>query len=184
APLDLVETARHLTGTRTAGADRTTAGAATQGGSVQPPPLGAFGRYVLLDEVARGGMGVVYRARHKSLERMFALKVLLSGDLTNDVARRRFLREAEAAAQLDHPSIVRVHDFGEHEGRAYIAMDFAEGPSLGALLADPKESPTRLLQLFVKVADAVHYAHSRGIIHRDLKPQNVVVDATDTPRIL
>lgn len=182
-PLDLVETARHLTGTRKAGADRTTAGSA-QPGAPQPPQLGAFGRYVLLDEIARGGMGVVYRARHKELERVFALKVLLSGDLSNDVARRRFLREAEAAAQLDHPSIVRVHDFGEHEGRAYIAMDFAEGPSLGALLNDPEQPADRLLKLFAKVADAVHYAHSRGIIHRDLKPQNVVVDKTDTPRIL
>jgi serine/threonine protein kinase len=182
-PLDLVETARHLTGTRTAGADRTTAGNATPG-TPQPPPLGAFGRYVLLEEIARGGMGVVYRARHAELDRVFALKVLLSGDLSNDVARRRFLREAEAAAQLDHPSIVRVHDFGEHEKRAYIAMDFAEGQSLSSILNDPNQPLARLLWLFTKVSDAVHYAHSRGIIHRDLKPQNVVVDKTDAPRIL
>ncbi|HZU95494.1 MAG TPA: serine/threonine-protein kinase, partial [Planctomycetota bacterium] len=182
-PLDLVETARHLTGTRTAGADRTTAGNTTPG-TPQPPPLGAFGRYVLLEEIARGGMGVVYRARHAELDRVFALKVLLSGDLSNDVARRRFLREAEAAAQLDHPSIVRVHDFGEHEKRAYIAMDFAEGQSLSSILNDPTQPLARLLWLFTKVSDAVHYAHSRGIIHRDLKPQNVVVDKADVPRIL
>jgi serine/threonine protein kinase len=186
-PIDLVETARHLTGFRSAGADRTTAGASTTG-ALSAPPLGAFGRYVLLEEVARGGMGVVYRARHAELDRTFALKILLSGDLKNDVARRRFFREAEAAAQLDHPSIVRVHDFGENEGRAYIAMDFAQGPSLSSLLNDAAQPMSRLLSLFAKVTDAVHYAHSRGIIHRDLKPQNVVVESTGsedgTPRIL
>jgi serine/threonine protein kinase len=186
-PPDLVDTARHLTGARNAGADRTTAGSASAG-TAPAPALGAFGRYVLLEEVARGGMGVVYRARHKELDRIFALKVLLSGDLANDVARRRFLREAEAAAQLDHPSIVRVHDFGEFEGRAYIAMDFAAGQSLGAVLNDPSHALERLLGLLAQVADAVHYAHSRGIIHRDLKPQNVAVEAAPdgalTPRIL
>jgi serine/threonine protein kinase/tetratricopeptide (TPR) repeat protein len=183
APADLLETARNLVFTRSAGADKTTA--SNQGaGSQAAPALGGFGRYVLLEEVARGGMGVVYRARHKDLERLFALKVLLSGDLANATARRRFLREAEAAAQLDHPSIVRVHDFGEHEGRAYIAMDFAEGKSLSVLVGDPETTIETLLVLYVKICDAVHYAHSRAIIHRDLKPQNVVIDKDRVPHIL
>ncbi|MBI3726437.1 protein kinase, partial [bacterium] len=181
-PPDFVEAAQNLLANRTAGSDKTTA--STQTGIAGAPALGAFGRYVLLEEVARGGMGVVYRARHAELDRFFALKVLLSGDLASDVTRRRFLREAEAAAQLDHPSIVRVHDFGEHDGRAYIAMDFASGKSLSHMLPDPKVKLEKLLELFARVADAVHYAHSRGIIHRDLKPQNIVVDEDEVPRIL
>ncbi|MCO5171419.1 MAG: protein kinase [Planctomycetes bacterium] len=147
-------------------------------------PLGRFGRYLLLEEVARGGMGVVYRARHADFERVFALKVMLEGALADETARRRFLREAEAAAALQHPSIVRVHDFGEVDGRAYIAMDFTEGCPLGDLLAASGAALEELLRVFLHVVRAVHYAHSRGIVHRDLKPDNILVDLQGCPRIL
>jgi serine/threonine protein kinase len=182
APSSLVDTTRALLSERPSAADKTTTGSG--GGGISAPALGGFGRYVLIEEIARGGMGVVYRARHAELNRLFALKILLSGDTAGEVSRKRFLREAEAAAQLDHPSIVRVHDFGEYEGRAYLAMDFAEGRSFAAFIPDPAIERVRLYGLFAKVCDAVHYAHSRGIIHRDLKPQNVVVDKQDVPHIL
>ena len=151
--------------------------------ALDQPALGAFGRYVLLEEVARGGMGVVYRARHADFERTFALKVMLSGALADAQARARFLREAEAAASLDHPAIVRVHDCGEVDGRAYIAMDFAEGRPLSEELKQA-DLPGRLLPYLVKVVRAVHYAHSRGVVHRDLKPDNLRVGPDGEPRIL
>ncbi|MBX3471259.1 MAG: protein kinase [Planctomycetes bacterium] len=147
-------------------------------------PLGRFGRYLLLEEVARGGMGVVYRARHADFERVFALKVMLEGALADELARRRFLREAEAAAALQHPSIVRVHDFGEVDGRAYIAMDFTEGCPLQELYTAAGAALDELLRVFLHVVRAVHYAHARGIVHRDLKPDNILVDLQGCPRIL
>ncbi|MCO5165115.1 MAG: protein kinase [Planctomycetes bacterium] len=148
------------------------------------PALGRFGRYVLQEELGRGGMGVVYKARHAELERYFALKVMLAGALADDTARRRFLHEAEAAAGLDHPAIVRVHDCGVVEGRAYMAMDLMAGTPLSELYRDPAWTLPALLQLFVEVLRGVHYAHSRGIVHRDLKPENVLVDADGRPHIL
>ena len=151
--------------------------------ALDQPALGAFGRYLLLEEVARGGMGVVYRARHADFERVFALKVMLSGSLADARARARFLREAEAAAALDHPAIVRVHDCGEVDGRAYIAMDYAEGRPLGEAVQD-MELMGQVLPLLVKIARAVHYAHARGVVHRDLKPDNVRVGPDGEPRIL
>ncbi len=149
-----------------------------------PLALGRFGRYVLLEEVARGGMGVVYRARHADFERVFALKVMLEGALRDETARRRFLREAEAAAALDHPSIVRVHDCGVVEGKAYIAMDFTEGCPLRDVYRGPDAGLEPLLRIFLQVVRAVHYAHSRGIVHRDLKPDNIIVDLQGCPHIL
>ncbi|MBX3470372.1 MAG: protein kinase [Planctomycetes bacterium] len=148
------------------------------------PALGRFGRYVLLEELGRGGMGVVYKARHAELERYFALKVMLAGALADDTARRRFLHEAEAAATLDHPAVVRVHDCGVVDGRAYMAMDLMAGTPLSELYRDPAWTLPALLGLFVEVLRGVHYAHSRGIVHRDLKPENVLVDAEGKPHIL
>jgi serine/threonine protein kinase len=155
-----------------------------QGGVGEAPALGTFGRYVLLEEIGRGGMGVVYKARHADFERYFALKVMLSGALADDTARRRFLHEAEAAAALDHPTIVRVHDCGVVDGRAYIAMDLTEGRPLSEVFHDPAWTLEALLRLFVEALRGVHYAHSRGIIHRDLKPANVIVDPEGRPHLL
>src|SRR5690606_8113211 len=117
-------------------------------------------------------------------ERYFALKVMLAGALADETARRRFLHEAEAAAALEHPAIVRVHDCGVVDGRAYIAMDLTVGTPLSELYRDPAWSLEALLTLFTEVLRGVHYAHSRGIVHRDLKPENVLVDGEGKPHIL
>ncbi|MBI3723285.1 protein kinase, partial [bacterium] len=140
--------------------------------------------YRIEAELGRGGMGVVYRAFHTGLKRIVALKVLLSGALATDEAKRRFHREAEAAGALRHPNIVSVLDVGEHDGRHYLTMEFIEGIPLSKHLRTPTESLRSLLVLFAHICDAVHHAHTRGVIHRDLKPDNVLVDASGEPHIL
>ncbi len=150
------------------------------------PPPGQprrFGDYELLDEIARGGMGIVYRARQISLNRIVAVKVLLFGRFASDTFVKRFRAEAEAAASLRHPNIVAIHDIGEHEGQYYFSMDFIEGPSLADLTrGGPLPARTAASHL-EKIALAIHYAHQQGVIHRDLKPSNVLIDPTGQPHI-
>jgi len=145
---------------------------------------GRFGRYQLEGELGRGGMGVVYKARHVDLNRRVALKVMLAGAFADEAERKRFLREAEAAALLSHPHIVGVHDFAEIEGNAYFTMDFVEGKSLAELIPKGGLPQADVVRLMGKIAEAVGYAHLRGIIHRDLKPANVMIDAQGEPRLL
>ncbi len=140
-----------------------------------------FGDYELIDEIARGGMGVVYRARQVSLNRIVAVKMILSGQLAGEAEVKRFRVEAEAAANLQHPHIVAIHEIGEHEGRHYFSMDYIEGKNL-AEHAQPL-SVRETAQLVKQLAEAVHYAHQRGTLHRDLKPQNVLIDAQGQPHI-
>ena len=142
-----------------------------------------FLHYRIEEEVGRGGMGVVYRAWHFGLKRMVALKVLLAGALATDADRRRFLREAQAAGDLNHPGIVPVLDAGEHEGTYYITMAYVEGTPLGAWLSTGPAREARL-RLFLRVCEGVQHAHNRGVIHRDLKPDNVLVGADASPFIL
>ncbi|MFO0865836.1 MAG: serine/threonine-protein kinase [Gemmataceae bacterium] len=142
-----------------------------------------FGGYELLNEVARGGMGVVYRARQVELNRFVALKMILAGRLANAEDVLRFRTEAEAAGRLKHPSIVAVHDIGEVEGQHFFTMEFIEGKSLAEVITHGP-LPQRLAARYVRlIAQAVHHAHKQGIVHRDLKPSNVLIDVDDLPHV-
>jgi WD40 repeat protein/serine/threonine protein kinase len=134
-----------------------------------------FGDYVLLREIARGGMGVVYEARQKSLNRPVALKMILSGHLATSEQVARFRREAEAAAQLDHPGIVPIYEIGTVGDQHYFAMAYVSGPSLSARLRARPLDPREAAALVRDVALAVQYAHERGVVHRDLKPSNILL---------
>ncbi len=142
-----------------------------------------FGDYELLEEIAQGGMGVVWKARQTSLNREVALKMIRAGALASPQEVQRFLREAEAAANLQHPNIVAIHEVGEHEGRHYFSMDYVAGRDLGALVRDGPLAPRRAATYVKVIAEAIHFAHQRGTLHRDLKPQNVLIDAANQPRI-
>ncbi len=140
------------------------------------------GKYEILKEIARGGMGAVYKARQRDLNRIVALKVMLSGAMASEGEKKRFLREAEASAKLKHPNIVPVYDIGEVDGNLYFTMDFVEGSPLSEKKKDLDRAA--LLDVMIKVCDAVAFAHMRGIIHRDLKPANVMMDKRGEPLIM
>ena len=146
-------------------------------------PVKEFGDYELLDEIARGGMGVVYRARQVSLNRVVALKMILSGQFASDSDVRRFYQEAESAANLDHSGIVPIYDIGEHDGRHFFSMKFIEGGSLADALPELRKKPKKMVKLIADVARAVHHAHQRGILHRDLKPANILLDDAGNPLV-
>jgi WD40 repeat protein/tRNA A-37 threonylcarbamoyl transferase component Bud32 len=149
---------------------------------IAAPPR-RLGEYELLDEVGRGGMGIVYRARQAGLERVVALKMLLAGELASAADIDRFRNEAQAAGQLQHPNIVAIHDVGVHDGRHFFTMDFVEGKSLADLVRDGPLPPVRAGAYVRVIAEAIHHAHQQGILHRDLKPSNILIDRDDQPRI-
>src|SRR5213080_3130464 len=137
-----------------------------------------FGDYELLEEIGRGGQGVVYRARQKSLNRTVALKVIGLGQWATQAHLKRFRREAEAAANLDHPCIVPIYEVGEREGSCYFSMKFIDGGQLDEVAKRTPISIRNAAELIAKLARTVHYAHEHGILHRDIKPGNILVDAT------
>jgi formylglycine-generating enzyme required for sulfatase activity/tRNA A-37 threonylcarbamoyl transferase component Bud32 len=156
---------------------------ATQTHNGQLPRIHYLGDYELLEEIARGGMGVVYKARQVSLNRIVAVKMILAGQLATKADHDRFHSEAEAAAVLDHPNIVPVFEVGEHEGQHYFSMGFVDGRSLAARLAEGPLPPKEAAELVATVAGAVDYAHRQGVIHRDIKPSNILIDSKGRPRV-
>jgi WD40 repeat protein len=162
----------------------TTAG--QTGANDEPSPgdrVRYFGDYEIDRELARGGMGVVFRARQISLNRTVALKMILAGQLADESDVKRFYTEAEAAAQLDHSGIVPIFEVGQHEGQHFFSMAFVEGQSLAQRLSEGPMPARDAAALLLDVARTVEYAHNRGVIHRDLKPSNILLDFDGNPRV-
>jgi serine/threonine protein kinase/tetratricopeptide (TPR) repeat protein len=142
-----------------------------------------FGDYALLEEIGRGGQGVVYRARQKSLNRTVALKVIGLGQWSTTPHLRRFRHEAEAAARLEHPQIVPIYEIGERDGSCYFSMKFVEGGQLDQIVRREPMSTRRAAELLVKIARTVQFAHEHGILHRDIKPGNILLDQNGEPHL-
>jgi tetratricopeptide (TPR) repeat protein len=154
--------------------------------SGQPPPQVALPNvpgYVILGELGRGGMGVVYQARQRALDRTVALKMILAGAHAGRAELARFRTGAEAVARLQHPNVVQIHEVGEHEGHPYFSLEFCPGGSLDRKLQGTPLPPRQAAELVEALATAMHAAHAKGIIHRDLKPANVLLAEDGTPKI-
>jgi len=148
-----------------------------------PTVLGTFGKYELLSELGRGGMGVVYKARQSDLDRTVAIKMILASHLASPEQVERFQAEARAAARLTSPFIVGIHDVGHIQGQHFFAMEFVEGPNLAQLLRDGPMDPEAAARLVLSVAKGVQHLHDHGVVHRDLKPSNILVSADGSPRV-
>ena len=151
--------------------------------SDHPNKVRYFGDYLLEHELARGGMGVVYKARQVNLNRTVALKMILAGQLASEADVKRFYLEAEAAANLDHPGIVPIYEIGENDGQHYFSMGFVEGQSLAQRLSEGPLAAREAAELIRRVSMAIDYAHHHGVLHRDVKPANILIDQEGNPRV-
>jgi eukaryotic-like serine/threonine-protein kinase len=156
--------------------------------SAPAPALDFVGDYEILAEIARGGMGVVFKARHTGLKRLVALKMILSGQMASTDERERFLREAELAANLDHPNIVPIYEVSEFQGRPFFSMKLVEGDSLSDQIEAKEKTGSRYdarsaAHLMATLARAIHYAHEQGFLHCDLKPSNILLDREGRPHV-
>src|SRR5947208_7533737 len=163
------------------GSDEAVAGVDDPGRPI--PMLMDFGDYELLEQIGRGGQGVVFRARQKSLNRIVALKVIGLGNWATEAHLKRFRLEAEAAAKLEHPGIVPIHEVGERDGSCYFSMKFVEGGQLDEVVRREAMPIRQAVELIAKVARNVHFAHKHGILHRDIKPGNILLDAKGEPHL-
>jgi tetratricopeptide (TPR) repeat protein/tRNA A-37 threonylcarbamoyl transferase component Bud32 len=145
--------------------------------------IARIGDHELLEVIAQGGMGVVYKARQKSLNRLVALKLLLGGAHASPDFQQRFRQEAQTAAKLQHPNIVPIYEIGEHERQPFFTMEFVAGPDLARRTREQSLPPTKTAEYVKTVAEAVQYAHEQGVLHRDLKPSNILVGPDDRPRV-
>ena len=152
----------------------------TGGKRMEPPSLerltAAFPQLEVLEFIGQGGMGAVYKARQKQLDRIVALKVLPPGIGGDAAFAERFTREAKALAKLLHPNIVALFEFGQADGIYYLLMEYVNGVSLGQLLRSSRVSPREALAIVPQICDALQYAHDQGIVHRDIKPENILLD--------
>jgi serine/threonine-protein kinase len=144
-----------------------------------------FGHYELLEEIGRGGMGIVYRARDLTVNRVVALKLIVTGQFASKREVERFRAEAGAAARLDHPNVVPIYEVGEQDGRPFFSMKFMEGGTLMSQLAASSEplDAHQAASLVLKIARAIHHAHQRAILHRDIKPGNILLDTGGEPHV-
>ena len=140
-------------------------------------------KYVLEEELGRGGMGIVYRAYRKSDGQPVAIKMLSRGEFASPIEKQRFETEATASMKLNHPNIVPIYEYGEHKGCAYFCMKLIEGETLTQRLVRGPLSATETARLMLDVSEAIHYAHEQGILHRDLKPSNILLDENDNPYV-
>jgi WD40 repeat protein len=152
--------------------------------TVTSPPFQVryFGDYEILAEIAKGGMGIVYRARQINIDRPVALKMILS-DRLDELAVKRFQQEAESAGNLDHPNIVPIYEVGQHEGQHFLSMKLIQGGSLKDAMPRFRKDLRNATRLMMTIAGAIHHAHQRGVLHRDLKPQNVLIDRDGQPHV-
>src|SRR5262245_20769067 len=157
--------------------------AASESAAPMPSPLPVFERYEVECELGRGGMGVVYKARQKDLDRTVALKMILSGHLATDEHRARFRDEARFAAKLQHPNIVSIFEVGEILGQPYFAMQYIGGASLALQLHKGPLVPEQAAHLVLAIAQAVEHLHQHGVVHRDLKPSNILLDDAGRPYV-